>query len=206
MGRRRSGSSESSAVGCVSDSVRVYACWRPVPPLDRPRVAGWWLRTNRRLLLRLAQRRSSIVRCPPGRRVAPGISCCVYEAMLRLMRNVGRKRRENACSIWTARPRAALSQKRIRLRRYKVPAREQIQARRAPAHVFARVTTRGFSGISFLRQTSLGVANTEGAAAAAVFLSMMPAPLLAPRGSTGPCPQVPSCSRNSSPPDRCGLA
>ena len=57
-----------------------------------------------------------------------------YGAVLRLARDEGRKRRGNASGIWLAHERVRLSQEKIRIRRYRVPAREWIQCPRVSAH------------------------------------------------------------------------
>ena len=62
-----------------------------------------------------------------------------------------RKRLGNASASSGAQQSAELSQENIRIRPYKDPAREGIQAARMIAHVFARVTNGRFPDVSSLR-------------------------------------------------------
>ena len=78
--------------------------------------------------------------------------------MLRLLGDRGRKQGGNALSIWLAHPRAALSQEKFRIRRYKVPARERIQSPGATAGMFARATNCRIRDVSSLPRSSHSLA------------------------------------------------
>ncbi len=82
-------------------------------------------------------------------------------AALGLVRDCGRKRAGSGSGTWRAHACAALSQEKIRIGLCKVPAREEIQARRVTAHTFARVANRRFPDISFLHRTLFGIAEAS---------------------------------------------